>query len=96
MSFTPFESFAPQSLRVGEPDELFSYEARRGVKPVVQLRGFETEDGTFVVETDVYPVGSDGEEGLRRHFPFPTSRLATRFVEDTLMALELLSCEVSD
>jgi hypothetical protein len=95
LSFTPLEEFAPQSLRVGDPNELFSHEIRRGPRPIVLLRGFETADGTVVVETDVYPVGGDVDDGLRGQFPFPNRSMAARFVDDTLMALELLSCEIA-
>lgn len=74
--------------------ELFTYEARKDGRPVVVLRGVQT-DTDVIVEAEVYPVNSALEqEGMTRPFTFASREHAARFVEETLTALQYLDCVV--
>jgi hypothetical protein len=76
---------------------LFSHEVRRDGRTVATLHGIQDDDGGFTVETEIYPVTVPGQvEPQRRPFSFPTREQATRFVEETLMALEYLGCAVAE
>lgn len=72
----------------------FHYEARSDGRVVATLRGVPTGDGGLTVEADVFPVGSKPDEGLSRPFPFASESSARRFVDEALVALEYLGCDV--
>lgn len=74
-------------------DLLFEHEARRDGKVLAVLRGIPSEAGV-IVEAEVFPVGQSSVEGLRRPFPFHGRAQADRFVEEALLCLEYLNCEV--
>lgn len=75
--------------------ELYSYEVRREGRVVVQLRALGAADGSVTVETEVYPVGNKVPGGgISRPFEFPDSDYARHFVDEALLALEYLNCEV--
>lgn len=74
--------------------ELYSYEVRREGRIVVQLRALGAADGTVTVETDVYPVGNAAGEAISRPFEFPDADYARHFVDEALLALEYLNCQV--
>lgn len=74
--------------------ELYSYEVRREGRVVVQLRALGAADGSVVVETDVYPIGKAPGEAISRPFEFPDPDYARHFVDEALLALEYLNCEV--
>jgi hypothetical protein len=67
---------------------------RKDGKPVVRLRcaDYGTE---WVVECDVYPVNElSVEPQIAGPFVFGTAQDAKAFVETSLLALEILGCEV--
>lgn len=74
--------------------ELYAYEVRREGRVVVQLRALGAADGTVTVETEVYPVGKAPGEAISRPFEFPDADYARHFVDEALLALEYLNCEV--
>jgi hypothetical protein len=75
--------------------ESFHRHAKKDGRRVVILRLFERDD-QFVVECDVYPTNSLRVEPLHPGPYFFGSRdEAAVFIEEALMALEYLGCEVS-
>jgi hypothetical protein len=82
------------SAKLGADGSLFTHELRRDGRPIVALRGVPA-DGGVTVETAVYPVSQPpGTDPVLRPFHFASAEVAQRFVEETLIALEYLNCEV--
>jgi hypothetical protein len=76
---------------------LFSYELRREGRPVAILRGLEGVNGAMTVETEIYPIGAPANADPQvRPYAFPTRELATRFVDEALLALEYLGCSLAE
>ena len=76
-------------------DYNFTRTARKEGKQVATLRRLAL--GTqFIVESDVYPVGTMRIEPVRPGpYVFGTREEASAFIEETTLALEYLGCEVS-
>jgi len=75
---------------------LFEYEARREGRTVAVLRGLEGVNGAITVQTEVYPVTAHANADPQiRPYAFPTRELATRFVDEALLALEYLGCTLA-
>jgi hypothetical protein len=82
-----------------QPFELFSYTARHAgdARPVVILRGLQAPGSLgLTIEAEVHPIES-GPRGsvLRRPYRFASREQALRFVDEALLALEYLDCDVS-
>jgi len=78
------------------PHEIFVYRAHRDGRPVVILRGLQSPGSLgLTIEVEVHPVES-GSRGsvLRRPYRFASRDQAMRFVDEALLALEYLDCEV--
>ncbi len=77
------------------PCELLARRARKDGRDVVTLRCSE-EGAEYSVECDVYPVESLRDEPLRPGpYRFRSSAEAIEFVEEAMLALEYLGCDVS-
>ncbi len=87
---------AEQAPQPAPRKELYSYEVRREGRVVVQLRALGAADGTVTVETEVYPVNKAPGEGISRPFEFPDADYARHFVDEALLALEYLNCQVAE
>jgi hypothetical protein len=76
-------------------DDNFTRTARKEGKQVATLRRLML--GTqFIVESDVYPVGTMRIEPVRPGpYIFGSREEAAAFIEETTLALEYLGCEVS-
>ena len=75
--------------------ESFHRHAKKDGRRVVILRLFE-HDENFVVECDVYPTNSLRVEPLHPcPYHFSSQDEATGFIEEALLALEYLGCDVS-
>ena len=75
--------------------ESFHRHAKKDGRRVVILRLFEREE-QFVVECDVYPTNSLRVEPLHPGpYHFAARDEAATFIEEALLALEYLGCEVS-
>jgi hypothetical protein len=75
--------------------ELYAHQVRREGRIVAKLRALGAADGSVLVETEVFPVNRPpGEAGIARPFEFPDADYARRFVDEALLALEYLNCEV--
>jgi hypothetical protein len=75
--------------------ESFHRHAKKDGRRVVILRLFE-RDEQFVVECDVYPTNSLRVEPLHPGpYHFGGRDEAAAFIEEALLALEYLGCEVS-
>jgi hypothetical protein len=75
--------------------ESFHRHAKKDGRRVVILRLFE-RDEQFVVECDVYPTNSLRVEPLHPGpYHFGARDEAATFIEEALLALEYLGCEVS-
>lgn len=75
--------------------ESFHRHAKKDGRRVVILRLFE-RDEQFVVECDVYPTNSLRVEPLHPGpYHFSTRDEAAAYIEEALLALEYLGCEVS-
>ena len=75
--------------------ELYAYQVRREGRIVARLRALGAADGSVLVETEVHPVNRPaGEDGIARPFEFPDADYARRFVDEALLALEYLNCDV--
>jgi hypothetical protein len=82
------------AARPGEDGTLFAYELRREGRPIASLRGV-ADAGGVTVEAHVHPSGRPPTEPpVVRPFSFPTVEAAHRFVDESLMALEYLDCEL--
>lgn len=76
-------------------DDGFSRTARREGRQVVTLRRLAL-GSQFIVESDVYPVGTMRVDPVRSGpYVFGTREEANAFIEQTSQALEYLGCEVS-
>jgi hypothetical protein len=79
----------------GASRELFSYEVRREGRPLVILRAVQAGSGpALVVEAEVHRGGDTGT--VVRAFPFATAQQARRFVDEALLTLQYLDCDVID
>jgi len=76
-------------------DDDFTKTARKDGRQVATLRRLAL--GTqFIVESDVYPVGTMRVEPVRPGpYVFGTRDEASAFIEETTLALEYLGCEIS-
>ena len=85
----------PQSGGGRAVDDNFSRTARKEGKQVATLRRL-TLGTQFIVESDVYPVGTMRIEPVRPGpYVFGSREEAAAFIEETTLALEYLGCEVS-
>jgi hypothetical protein len=76
-------------------DDDFARTARKDGRQVVTLRRLMLGN-QFIVESDVYPVGTMRVEPVRPGpYVFGTREEASAFIEETTLALEYLGCEVS-
>ena len=76
-------------------DDNFSRTARKDGRQVVTLRRLALGN-QFIVESDVYPVGTMRVEPVRPGpYVFGSREEASAFIEETTLALEYLGCEVS-
>ena len=79
------------------PRKLFAYEARKEGRTVAVLRGTAGDNGSVVVETEIFPVTAPANSDPQtRPFSFPTRDQAMRFVDETLLALEYLGCVLAE
>jgi len=78
-------------------DELFAFEARREGRTVAVLRGTTAEDGSVVVETEIYPITAPANsDPQKRELTFNTREQARRFADETVVALEYLGCVLAE
>jgi len=94
-------SLSPGTLRAPGPDDpagetLFSHEARRNGTVVATLRGSWRPDGGVIVEANVIPIGHTPDDAIARPFAFATAEQASRFVDEALLALEYLDCDITE
>lgn len=76
-------------------DDGFARTARKEGRQVVTLRRLQL-GSQFIVESDVYPVGTMRVEPMRPGpYVFTSREEANAFIEETTQALEYLGCEVS-
>ena len=87
---------APTALKKPKgAKESFHRFAKKDGRRVVILRLFEDNE-VFVVESDVYPTNSLRVEPLHPGpYSFGTREEATAFIEEALLALEYLGCDVT-
>jgi hypothetical protein len=76
--------------------ELYSYEVRREGRIVAHLRALGAADGSVTIATEVHPINRPPGEStaIARPFEFPDADYARRFVDEALLALEYLNCQV--
>jgi hypothetical protein len=93
---TPAVPIAPEATanRVGPP--LLSYEATKADERVMLLEAFGEPDGHVTVDAEVWSVRSERREPVRSSYRFATTALATKFVDEAMIALEYLGCNVVD
>jgi hypothetical protein len=76
-------------------DDDFTRTARKDGRQVVTLRRLALGN-QFIVESDVYPVGTMKIDPVRPGpYVFGTRDEASAFIEETTLALEYLGCEIS-
>ena len=76
-------------------DDKFSRTAKKDGRQVVTLRRL-TLGSQFIVECDVYPVGTMRVEPVRPGpYVFGTREEASAFIEETSRTLEYLGCDIS-
>ena len=76
-------------------DDNFTRTARKEGKQVATLRRL-TLGTQFIVESDVYPVGTMRIDPVRPGpYVFGSRDEASTFIEETTLALEYLGCEIS-
>ncbi len=75
-------------------DDDFARTARKDGRQVVTLRRLQLGN-QFIVESDVYPVGTMRVEPVRPGpYVFGTREEASAFIQETSLALEYLGCDV--
>ena len=98
VSMAPAVPIAPEAhaSRLGPP--IIACEATKGVERerVMLLEAFEEPDGHVTVDAEVWSVKSTRREPVRSSYRFATAALATKFVDEAMIALEYLGCEVVD
>lgn len=86
-------SAAPGGARAVDDD--FTRTARKDGRQVATLRRLALGN-QFIVESDVYPVGTMRVEPVRPGpYVFGTRDEASAFIEETTLALEYLGCEIT-
>jgi hypothetical protein len=76
-------------------DDGHSRTAKKEGRQVATLRRLAL-GAQFIVESDVYPVGTMRVEPMRPGpYVFSTREEANAFIEQTTLALEYLGCEIS-
>jgi hypothetical protein len=76
-------------------DEGFTRSVKKEGRQVVTLRRLAL-GAQFIVETDVYPVGTMRVEPIRPGpYVFNTREEANGFIDETVRALEYLGCDIS-
>jgi 5-carboxymethyl-2-hydroxymuconate isomerase len=76
-------------------DDNFIRTARKDGRQVATLRRLVLGN-QFIVESDVYPVGTMRVEPVRPGpYVFGTRNEASAFIEETALALEYLGCEIT-
>jgi hypothetical protein len=76
-------------------DDGFSRTAKKEGRQVATLRRLAL-GSQFIVESDVYPVGTMRVEPMRPGpYVFATREEANAFIEQTTLALEYLGCDIS-
>jgi hypothetical protein len=93
---------APQAAPAPPPagggravDDDYTRTARKDGRQVVTLRRLSLGN-QFIVESDVYPVGTMRVEPVRPGpYVFGTRAEASAFIAETTLALEYLGCEIS-
>jgi hypothetical protein len=76
-------------------DDNFIRTARKDGRQVATLRRLVLGN-QFIVESDVYPVGTMRVEPVRPGpYVFGTRNEASAFIEETTLALEYLGCEIT-
>jgi hypothetical protein len=68
-------------------------EAEHGGQCVAQIRCYDGENGTSIVEAELTPVGSDAPI-KRGPYTFATANEAIRFMQEAVLALQYLGCSV--
>ena len=92
---TPVVPIAPDAHanRVGPP--ILAFEATKGEERVMLLEAFSEPDGHITIDAEVWSM-----KGKKRHEPVLTSyrfanmTIATKFVDEAMIALEYLNCTV--
>jgi hypothetical protein len=85
----------PKKGKTGDGKELFHRTAKKDGRRVVIMRCFDRED-SCLVECDVYPTNSLRVEPLHPGpYTFTTRDDASGFIEEALLALEYLGCDIS-
>lgn len=78
-----------------ETQELALRSARKNNREIVRMR-YAEEQGTYLVECEVYPVGGLRVEPLRPGpYRFGTRADADTFIRETVTILEYLGCDVT-
>jgi len=88
---------APKSKKSkpGDGKELFHRTAKKDGRRVVIMRCFDRDD-SCLVECDVYPTNSLRVEPLHPGpYTFASRDEASGFIEEALLALEYLGCDIS-
>jgi hypothetical protein len=76
-------------------DDGFSRTAKKEGRQVATLRRLAL-GSQFIVESDVYPVGTMRVEPMRPGpYVFSTREEANAFIEQTTLALEYLGCDIA-
>jgi hypothetical protein len=86
---------APSPVGGRAIDDDFTRTARKDGRQVVTLRRLMLGN-QFIVESDVYPVGTMRIDPVRPGpYVFGSRDEASAFIEETTLALEYLGCEIS-
>jgi len=86
---------APSPVGGRAVDDDFTRTARKDGRQVVTLRRLMLGN-QFIVESDVYPVGTMRIDPVRPGpYVFGSRDEASAFIEETTLALEYLGCEIS-
>ena len=91
---TPAVPIAPEVIANRVGSAIFSYEATKFDERVMLLEAFREADGHVTVDAEVWSVRSDPRSPVRSSYRFATTALATKFVDEAMIALEYLGCSV--
>ena len=92
----PAVPIAPEARANRVGPQILAYEARKGNERVMLLEAFGEPDGHVAVDAEVWPVRSEERDTpLLASYRFANAALATKFVDEAMIALEYLGCTVA-
>jgi hypothetical protein len=93
---TPVVPIAPEAHANGVGPPILAFEATKGGERVMLLEAFAEPDGHVTVDAEVWSMkGERRHEPVRTSYRFGNVGIATKFVDEAMITLEYLNCDVA-